>query len=824
MATKDSKILIKRGSSASLPNALDGELLYKKGNSADTGGTGELWIGQNTGNKLIVKTDTEDRLTALTAEVGRIEIGAGLKDNGEYSANTAATYIADANSLVDADNKLDAELEDLDSRMDIVEGEITTLESLTINDKPINGSPTLDGSDIDLTGYLKGSDTGTLAATDSVNGAFGKLENRIEANKSDITTIKTTSAITNLDFNFDNTSGVYTVVPTVRDWSGATAQTTAIEVMSFDSALNGTSNNAPKTKVVYEEIQKVLAQTNLFQGSFEFFAPDVDSVSLISPDAIHNGDAVITTSGTGDDMTVVKGTYDSTTSAWTYANVLPVPLNGMWIIAESFVSGGTFHAHDSARAIWKDDGKNPKGFDVIEFGHTDLPIVQSSGTSTYDVMSQKAVTDILVDLADQIEDNKVTSSDETITVVTAESGTDVTVNIGNTLKKDSVSGTIQVNNGTTITADTNGVLNVNFGDGIEESSGAIKVKINTSTGTDTDSFLQVDENGVRTSGITKALDTKVDDTQIVTVWSTTVTDTNIPSEKLVDTRFDTVEENITKNKIASDNGTITVTPATSGTSIDVNLRSTGNNLITKDTDGSLFVEQSAITSYVGSDAITVGGVGDNNQKTIGLTIDPADKFLTNSTTGLKATLVSGLTDGSTADTYVLKDKTDNNVISIVDHKYVKGNGIDITNGVVTAVGVNAILVDKNGIDVKVNVTNNESNTASTATTKTYLKSGINGIYVSGINEAIKQATDALKNITSVTIDSSDGISGTAEISSGDSANEILTLQLSVMLATDTEVAEEATAGKTNVGSDENLLQQTDDGKLYVSNVIDGGTW
>jgi hypothetical protein len=58
-----------------------------------------------------------------------------------------------------------------------------------------NQEITIDGSDIELTGYTKGSDTSAIAATDSVNEAIAKLENKVEAaTASGVTQYKTTIA------------------------------------------------------------------------------------------------------------------------------------------------------------------------------------------------------------------------------------------------------------------------------------------------------------------------------------------------------------------------------------------------------------------------------------------------------------------------------------------------------------------------------------------------------------------------------------------------------------------------------------------------------
>lgn len=56
----------------------------------------------------------------------------------------------------------------------------TTIDNYTVNGFKISTNPILDGADIKITGYTKPSTTGALAAADSVNGALGKLEKKLD--------------------------------------------------------------------------------------------------------------------------------------------------------------------------------------------------------------------------------------------------------------------------------------------------------------------------------------------------------------------------------------------------------------------------------------------------------------------------------------------------------------------------------------------------------------------------------------------------------------------------------------------------------------------
>ena len=55
----------------------------------------------------------------------------------------------------------------------------STIDNYTINTKKISTNPTLGGADIQVTNYSNSGLTGNVAATDTINQAIGKLENKI---------------------------------------------------------------------------------------------------------------------------------------------------------------------------------------------------------------------------------------------------------------------------------------------------------------------------------------------------------------------------------------------------------------------------------------------------------------------------------------------------------------------------------------------------------------------------------------------------------------------------------------------------------------------
>ena len=103
------------------------------------------------------------------------------------------------------------------------------------------------------------------------------------------------------------------------------------------------------------------------------------------------------------------------------------------------------------------------------------------------------------------------------------------------------------------------------------------------------------------------------------------------------------EISVTKGAVTSTNKTVTITAKkdeddkpTGELSLDVNID--GTTIVKNETSGVLSVASSALTQYVGSDAIAVSAAGEDNNKTISLGINANDKVLTQSTDGLIANI------------------------------------------------------------------------------------------------------------------------------------------------------------------------------------------
>lgn len=93
--------------------------------------------------------------------------------------------------------KLDAVLEGFDPEGPSVQEEIDEIKAYTVNSKVISKNPVLNGADIKLDGYSKASNESSIAPTDTVNQAIGKLELAGENTRTDLQNFKDTKGQAN---------------------------------------------------------------------------------------------------------------------------------------------------------------------------------------------------------------------------------------------------------------------------------------------------------------------------------------------------------------------------------------------------------------------------------------------------------------------------------------------------------------------------------------------------------------------------------------------------------------------------------------------------
>lgn len=159
------------------------------GNATDTSTTANLPVASSTSAGSMSATDKIelDRIStanfalgAVTPTASTVGIAASKTtiSSGASAANNitlpAATQSV-AGVMTAADKvKLDVTLPNL------IDSNKTNIDNYTVNGFKISTNPVLDGADIKITGYTKPSTTGALAAADSVNGALGKLEKKLD--------------------------------------------------------------------------------------------------------------------------------------------------------------------------------------------------------------------------------------------------------------------------------------------------------------------------------------------------------------------------------------------------------------------------------------------------------------------------------------------------------------------------------------------------------------------------------------------------------------------------------------------------------------------
>lgn len=159
------------------------------GNAADASTTVNLPVASSTSAGSMSATDKIelDRIStanfalgAVTPTTSTVGIAASKTtiSSGASAANNitlpAATQSV-AGVMTAADKvKLDVTLPNL------IDSNKTNIDNYTVNGFKISTNPVLDGADIKITGYTKPSTTGALAAADSVNGALGKLEKKLD--------------------------------------------------------------------------------------------------------------------------------------------------------------------------------------------------------------------------------------------------------------------------------------------------------------------------------------------------------------------------------------------------------------------------------------------------------------------------------------------------------------------------------------------------------------------------------------------------------------------------------------------------------------------
>ena len=137
---------------------------------------------------------------AIAATKTTISTGVSTANNITLPAATASV----AGVMTAADKvKLDTTLPNL------INSNKTTIDNYTVNGIKISTNPVVTGANTKVTGYSKPTTTGAIAATDSINGALGKLEKKLDDEVTNRT--NAVSNLTNTVNNNKTTIDNYTV-------------------------------------------------------------------------------------------------------------------------------------------------------------------------------------------------------------------------------------------------------------------------------------------------------------------------------------------------------------------------------------------------------------------------------------------------------------------------------------------------------------------------------------------------------------------------------------------------------------------------------------
>lgn len=166
--------------------------------------------------------DVDAKIAEINAKLGN-GVGSGT---GESVTEQLAALSGDSATAQSGDTSVagaKAYADDLISGLEytgVTTGDAVVVTNVTETDGIVSASTANVGT-LTLDGYSKGSDSGAVASTDTINEAIGKLENQVDA-----AAAASTAAIQNLDYSGVTTgTGVY--VTNVTETDGVIAATTA---------------------------------------------------------------------------------------------------------------------------------------------------------------------------------------------------------------------------------------------------------------------------------------------------------------------------------------------------------------------------------------------------------------------------------------------------------------------------------------------------------------------------------------------------------------------------------------------------------------------
>lgn len=364
------------------------------GNAADTSTTVNLPVASSTSAGSMSATDKIelDRIstanfalgavTPTTSTVGiaasktTISSGASVANNITLPAATQSV----AGVMTAADKvKLDVTLPNL------IDSNKTNID-YTVNGFKISTNPVLDGADIKITGYTKPSTTGALAAADSVNGALGKLEkklddevtsrtnavsnltNTVNSNKSTIDNYTINGAKISTNPKITVTVGGSGNAVTTASFSGTVL--TLTKGATYNNYSHPTGSGASKSTGLYKFSTD---STSHISGVTAVTKSDITALGIPSSDtnttysfSSGNGGFTVTPSG-GSSQTIsigkpsTAGTADKVANTLTFTGYQSKSYNGSAAVSVAIPSKVSDLTNDSGYITSYTDTKNTTG-------------------------------------------------------------------------------------------------------------------------------------------------------------------------------------------------------------------------------------------------------------------------------------------------------------------------------------------------------------------------------------------------------------------------------------------------------------------------------
>lgn len=278
-------------------------------------------------------TSSSEGLQQLQNELDATQKGAGLNTDGSYVVKTGDTIIGQSTSITDAVNDIADYIQTMDlAQVGGTNGDVITAVSQA--DGKVSASKS-SLTDVAMTGYAAdATQTGSIAATDTLEQAFNKVENAIAKNtvSSNDKTIKidTTGATTDLSVNIDTTTLVKDTTSGVISSALKVIKVIPTGTAGTDEVVDNTlgTNIKEAYRLVYNGSNTAIGkQINVYKDS------SLHEVYLGHVDDTVNASTGTVTDGSGD--TALCFIYLTANGTYTL-----VPVNVETFLSESEFSDG----------------------------------------------------------------------------------------------------------------------------------------------------------------------------------------------------------------------------------------------------------------------------------------------------------------------------------------------------------------------------------------------------------------------------------------------------------------------------------------------------